>query len=109
MDHHQRGVLQSSRRDRTASIRAGRVLGQARQDRHRRPSEWPDLRAHLQRSPSHHPTMKLISLCLAVTAASVSAQTSTYVNFVRQTQQGTGVVWDMPVAATGSGASSLLL
>jgi hypothetical protein len=53
--------------------------------------------------------MKLISLFLAISAASASAQTSTYVNFVRQTQQGTGVVWDMPVAATGSAASALLL
>jgi len=32
-----------------------------------------------------------------------------FANFVRQTQQGTGVVWSMPVTPTGSSASQLLL
>jgi len=53
--------------------------------------------------------MKLLSLLLTLSAVSASAQTSTYVNFVRQTQQGTGVVWDMPVAAAGAASSALAL
>lgn len=54
--------------------------------------------------------MKLASLSLLLAAGAVSAQTTpSYVNFIRQNQQGTGVVWDMPVAATGSAQSALLL
>jgi len=53
--------------------------------------------------------MKLVSLLLAFTSASAFSQSSNFVNFVRQTQQGTGVVWDMPVAATGAAASALAL
>ncbi|MES2661211.1 MAG: hypothetical protein V4689_21505 [Verrucomicrobiota bacterium] len=49
--------------------------------------------------------MKSISLFLAL--ASINAFADTYVNFVRQNQQGTGVVWDMPVAATGTAPSAL--
>ncbi len=50
--------------------------------------------------------MKLLGLFLAMTTASAFAQDS-FVNFIRQTQQGTGVVWDMPVAANGTAASAL--
>ena len=32
-----------------------------------------------------------------------------FTNFIRQTQQGTGVVWNMPVSSAGSSASQLLL
>jgi len=53
--------------------------------------------------------MKLASLLLALTTASAFSQSSNFVNFIRQTQQGTGVVWDMPVAATGTAASALTL
>ena len=52
--------------------------------------------------------MKLLSLFLAFTAGAF-AQSSNYVNFIRQTQQGTGVVWDMPVVATGTANSALTL
>ena len=54
--------------------------------------------------------MKIASLFLALAAGVASAQTTpSYVNFIRQNQQGTGVVWDMPVAAAGSSQSALLL
>lgn len=54
--------------------------------------------------------MKLASLFLLLAAGAASAQTTpSYVNFIRQNQQGTGVVWDMPVAATGTSQSALLL
>lgn len=53
--------------------------------------------------------MKLLSLLLAVSTASAFGQSSNYVNFVRQTQQGTGVVWDMPVAPAGAAPSALAL
>lgn len=52
--------------------------------------------------------MKLLSLFLAL-APGAFAQSSNYVNFIRQTQQGTGVVWDMPVVATGTANSALTL
>lgn len=52
--------------------------------------------------------MKRLSLLLALTASSTSAQ-STYLNFIRQSQQGTGIVWDMPVAPVGTGPSALAL
>lgn len=51
--------------------------------------------------------MKTIALFLTLTAIHASADS--YVNFVRQSQQGTGVVWDMPVAATGNGPSALAI
>lgn len=54
--------------------------------------------------------MKSASLFLLLAAGAASAQTTpSYVNFIRQNQQGTGVVWDMPVAATGTSQSALLL
>ncbi len=53
--------------------------------------------------------MKSLSLFLAISSVTASAQTSPYVNFIRQNQQGTGVVWDMPVAAVGTAPSALAL
>ncbi len=53
--------------------------------------------------------MKIFSLFLALTAVSAFGQSSNFSNFVRQTQQGTGVVWDMPVAAVGAASSALAL
>ncbi len=54
--------------------------------------------------------MKLLSLLLALSSLQGFAQSTNFKNFVRQTQQGSGVVWDMQnVAATGSAPSVLLL
>jgi hypothetical protein len=53
--------------------------------------------------------MKLISLILVLPIASGFAQSSAFVNFVRQTQQGTGVIWDMPVASSGTASAALPL
>ena len=54
--------------------------------------------------------MKLLSLLLALSSLHGLAQSTNFSNFVRQTQQGSGVVWDMQnVAATGSAPSVLLL
>lgn len=55
--------------------------------------------------------MKRPLLFLALSTASVFAANTAipYVNFVRQNQQGSGVVWDMPVDAVGAGGSPLLL
>lgn len=54
--------------------------------------------------------MKLLSLFLAFSSLQGFAQSTNYKNFVRQTQQGSGVVWDMQnVAASGSAQSVLLL
>ncbi len=54
--------------------------------------------------------MKLLCLFLALSSIQGFAQSSNYKNFVRQTQQGSGVVWDMQnVAATGTAPSVLLL
>lgn len=53
--------------------------------------------------------MKLLGLFLVLFSVNASAQTSGYVNFIRQNQQGTGVVWDMSVAATGTAPSTLAL
>jgi hypothetical protein len=54
--------------------------------------------------------MKLLSLLLALSSLQGFAQSTNYKNFVRQTQQGTGVVWDMQdVASKGSAPSVLLL
>lgn len=54
--------------------------------------------------------MKLLSLLLAVSSVQGFAQTTSYTNFVRQTQQGSNVVWDMQgVSATGSAPSVLLM
>jgi hypothetical protein len=54
--------------------------------------------------------MKLLSLFLALSSIQGFAQSTNYKNFVRQIQQGSGVVWDMQnVAATGSAPSALLM
>ena len=54
--------------------------------------------------------MKFLTLLLALSSVNSFAQTATYKNIVRQTQQDTGVVWDMQdVSANGSASSALLL
>ena len=53
--------------------------------------------------------MRLLALLLAHSSIAASAQTSGYVNFIRQNQQSSGVVWDMPVAAAGTAQSALTL
>ncbi|BCU78506.1 hypothetical protein [Luteolibacter sp. LG18] len=57
--------------------------------------------------------MKALLFTALATAAAISplaAQTTGYTTFIRQTQQSTGVVWDMPFTAlTGSSASQLAL
>lgn len=51
--------------------------------------------------------MKTIKALLLLGALNASAQTASYVNFIRQQQQGKGVVWDMPVIPKGSSPSTL--
>lgn len=53
--------------------------------------------------------MKSLALLLALSFVNASAQSSGYVNFIRQNQQGSSVVWDMPVAAQGAAPSALAL
>jgi hypothetical protein len=53
--------------------------------------------------------MKTHLLLGALLCSHVFAAGEGFTNFVRQTQQGTGVVWNMPVSPTGSSASQLLL
>lgn len=53
--------------------------------------------------------MKLHLLLGALLCSHVYAAGEGFTNFVRQTQQGTGVVWNMPVTPEGSSASQLLL
>ncbi len=54
--------------------------------------------------------MKLTVLFLALSSAIALGQATNYTNFLRQTQQGTGVVWDMTaIAASGSSLSTLTL
>lgn len=54
--------------------------------------------------------MKFASLFLLLAAGAASAQTApVYENILRQNQQASGVVWDMPVATVGSGPSALNL
>ena len=50
--------------------------------------------------------MKHLSLFLAISAIAC-AQNGGYVNFIRQIQQGTGIVWDRQVAPTGEALSEL--
>lgn len=52
--------------------------------------------------------MKIPLLIAALGLAITSAQAQTYVNFIRQQQQQTGVIWDMPVASQGTGPAFLL-
>ena len=51
----------------------------------------------------------LIPVPLTFGRSTRSAQTANYVNFIRQNQQGAGVVWDMPVEADGPPPSALTL
>jgi hypothetical protein len=53
--------------------------------------------------------MKYIGLLLIALSNSTFAGVQTYVNFIRQTQQGTGVVWDMPVTRAGMAPSAMTL
>jgi len=54
--------------------------------------------------------MKSLSPILLLIALHASAGATTYVNFVRQIQQqGSGTVWDMPVAPVGAAPSALNL
>lgn len=53
--------------------------------------------------------MKLATLFLAFTSVGAFGQSTSYVNFVRQNQQDSGVIWDMPVAAVGAAPSALVL
>ncbi len=53
--------------------------------------------------------MKLSILLIALAGLNASAQTNNSVNFIRQNQQETGVVWDMPIETTGSASSALAL
>ena len=53
--------------------------------------------------------MRNLALILSLSTVSAFSQSSNFSNFVRQTQQGTGVVWDMPVAAVGAASSALAL
>lgn len=52
--------------------------------------------------------MKRILTLLALASSSSFGQVG-YVNFVRQSQQSTSVVWDMPVAPKGAAPSALLI
>ncbi len=53
--------------------------------------------------------MKTSCLLIALLTSNAFGQASSYVNFVRQNQQGSGVIWDMPVAAVGAAPSALVL
>jgi hypothetical protein len=53
--------------------------------------------------------MKPILAILLIGAMQAGAQTSGYVNFIRQQQQTSGVIWDMPVAQVGQSPSALTL
>lgn len=53
--------------------------------------------------------MKSLVPWLLVCALHSTAWSGEFVNFIRQQQQGNGVVWDMPVAATGSSIAALNL
>lgn len=52
---------------------------------------------------------KLISMVLLALVQAAPGQADSYVNFVRQKQQTSGVVWDMPVAPEGAAPSALTL
>ena len=53
--------------------------------------------------------MNRIATLLLLGTVQASAQASAYTNFIRQSQQDTGVVWDMPVVPSGSSPSALVL
>lgn len=52
--------------------------------------------------------MKHLLILFALASGSAFAQTG-YVNFVRQSQQSTSVIWDMPVAPKGAAPSALMI
>ena len=52
---------------------------------------------------------QLVPLIFLALVQVLPGQTDSYVNFVRQKQQTTAVVWDMPVAPTGAAPSALTL
>lgn len=54
-----------------------------------------------------NPILKISVIAIAATLQSLCAKTS-YSNFIRQEQQKSKVVWDMPVAANGSSPAALL-
>ncbi|MGC4016049.1 MAG: hypothetical protein QM755_16205 [Luteolibacter sp.] len=55
-------------------------------------------------------TLLLATLATASAIAPLAAQSTSYTTFIRQSQQSTGVVWDMPFTTlTGSSASQLAL
>lgn len=51
--------------------------------------------------------MKFLCLIAALTTHAALAQDGGFLKFIRQTQQGSGVVWDMPVGGEASGIQSL--
>lgn len=53
--------------------------------------------------------MKTLIPWMLLGALQATAQDGGYVNFIRQHQQASGVIWDMPVAAVGSAPSALAL
>jgi hypothetical protein len=53
--------------------------------------------------------MKSILPLLLLASAAPGAGEKSYVNFIRQQQQGSGVVWDMPVVPAGEAPSALLM
>ncbi len=53
--------------------------------------------------------MKKLIPFILLGAIHASAQTGNYVNFIRQHQQGNGIVWDMPVDPIGAAPSALTL
>lgn len=53
--------------------------------------------------------MKNLIIAFVCGALPVAAQTDNFYNFIRQHQQGTGVVWDMQVEAEGSSPSALAI
>ncbi len=53
--------------------------------------------------------MKFFPLFLALASLNASAQSSNHINFIRQAQQQTNVVWDMQVESKGAAPSSLTL
>lgn len=53
--------------------------------------------------------MKRLLPLILIAAAHAGTQPANYVNFIRQHQQTSGVVWDMPVVPTGEAPSALMI
>ena len=53
--------------------------------------------------------MKLILTILLIGGIRSGAQPENYINFIRQHQQDTGVIWDMPVVPEGEAPSALMI